>query len=104
MARPDQVDKLEKVIEPVLDRSGGDEQQVPCTKGPGQTAGGAPSVLQPVRLVDDDQVPRNLCELLSERTTPGRGHRRDHDWGVPRSRRLAPRRAALRESRKPELA
>src|SRR5262249_41956771 len=56
------------------------------------------------RLVDDDQVPRNLGELLSKRTTPGRRHRCDDDRRIPRSRRLVPRRAALSESWKPELA
>src|SRR5262249_32012489 len=76
MARPDQVDELEEVIEPVLDRRGGEQQQYPARSDLARRAG-APRVLF------------NLCASPTTTRSPGT---------PPSSSRSPPRRAVATDT------
>ena len=78
-ARRNEADQLEQVVEPVLHRGGGEQQQVAGAEQAREAPRRATRTAQPVCLVRDDHIPGPLAELVAKRIPAGRSKRRQDD-------------------------
>lgn len=93
-------DQMEQVIEAVLDRRGGEQQQRPRLQRAHQRSRGAVRIARAVGLVDDHQVPALRGDRVPQRCAPGSGDRAQQHAAVRRGV------GSIREDarRQPELA